>query len=260
LATSSTKIKEIIMRIFWGIASLLIVASSLQAQSADEIIAKYLKTVGGIDKIQAVNTLIRTGKFTGGGGFEAEVRQENKRPNLVREEFSIQGMTGITAYDGKTGWKIEPWGGRRDPEALGEEEMKGILEDTDFDGPLVNYKQKGYTVKYLGTDPVDGTDAYKLEVALTRDDTWTFYMDMDYCVPIKIEIKRMVRGEAREYELALGDYKEVNGWFMPFFVEAKGKGDPSGSKTTYEKIEANVPVDDSRFHQPAAGISGQPGK
>jgi hypothetical protein len=248
------------MRTLVGIAVLLLNATSLQAQTADEIITKYIKAVGGVDKIQAVSTLVRTGKFTGGGGFEAIVRQENKRPNFVREEFSIQGMTGVTAYDGKAGWKIEPWGGRRDPEALGEEELKGILEDADFDGPLVNAKAKGYTVKYLGTDPVDGTDAHKLEVTLRADDIWTFYMDMDYFVPIKIEIRRSVRGEVREYEIALGDYKEVNGWFMPFFLEAKGKGDPSGAKTTYEKIEANVPLDEGRFRQPPVGGSGQPGK
>jgi outer membrane lipoprotein-sorting protein len=242
------------------LAALLLLTTSLRAQSADEIIAKYLKTVGGLDKVQSVTSLVRTGKFTGGGGFEAVVRQENKRPNLVREEFSIQGMTGINAYDGKSGWKIEPWGGRRDPEALGEEELKGIQEDADFDGPLVHYKEKGYSVKYLGTEPVEGTDAYKLEVKLTSDDIWTFYMDMDYCVPIKIEIKRTVRGEVREYEIALGDYKEVNGWFMPFSFESKGKGEPSGGKTTYEKIEANVSLDDGRFRQPAVGVPGQAGK
>ena len=80
-----------------------LVAVPLSAQTAEEIVARYVKTVGGMDKIQAVKTLRRTGKFTGGGGFEATVVQENKRPNKVREEFSLQGMTGINAYDGATG-------------------------------------------------------------------------------------------------------------------------------------------------------------
>ncbi|TAK59054.1 MAG: hypothetical protein EPO24_08200, partial [Bacteroidetes bacterium] len=83
-----------------------LLALSLQAQTADEIIEKYINKVGGIKKIQSVKTLVRSGKFIGGGGFEAGVRQENKRPNLVRGEFSIQGMVGINAYDGATGWKI----------------------------------------------------------------------------------------------------------------------------------------------------------
>src|SRR5438045_7876976 len=76
---------------------------SLAAQSkptADDIIARYMKTVGGAEKIQAVRTLRRVGKFTGEDGFEAQVVEESSRPNRVREEFSIQGMTGINAYDG----------------------------------------------------------------------------------------------------------------------------------------------------------------
>jgi hypothetical protein len=90
--------------------------------------------------------------------------QENKRPNHVREEFSLQGMTGINAYDGSNGWKIEPWQGKKDAEALTEEEMHSILEDADFDGPLINYQQKGNRVGFLGMEPVEGSDAYKLKV------------------------------------------------------------------------------------------------
>src|SRR5438132_8403695 len=144
--------------VFLGIAALALLAMPIQAQTVDEIVAHYLKTIGGMEKIQVVNTLRRTGKFNGGGGFEAVLMQENKRGSSVREEFSLQGMTGVNAYDGKTGWKIEPWGGKKDAEALGEEEMKSILEDSDFDGPLLNYKQKENRVESLGTDKFEGTD------------------------------------------------------------------------------------------------------
>jgi len=127
-------------------------AAMAAAQTADDIVAHYVKAVGGMDKIQTVKSLRRSGKFIGGGGFEAVILQENKRDASVREEFSLQGMTAINAYDGKAGWKIEPWGGKKDPEALGEEEMKGIVEDADFDGPLVDYKRKGNKIEFLGMD------------------------------------------------------------------------------------------------------------
>ncbi len=244
-------------RVLLEVAAFLLLAVCLRAQTAEEIINKYVKTVGGAQKIRSTKTLVRTGKFTGGGGFEAKVRQENKRPNLVREEFTMQAMTGINAYDGKTGWKIEPWGGKKDPESLGEEEMKQILEDADFDGPIVNYEQKGNKVKYLGTEPVEGTDALKLEVTLANGDAWTYYMDTDYYVPIKIEIKRMIRGEEHEYEMSLGDYKEVDGWYLPHSVETNVKGSEDRSNVTYEKIEANVSIDDSDFAKPTRPANTQ---
>jgi hypothetical protein len=232
-----------------------VLAANASAQTADEIVEKFIKTVGGMEKIQAVKSLRRVGKYDGGGGFEAQLIEENRRPNLVRQEFVIQGMTGVNAYDGRTGWKIEPWNGKKDAEALSEEEMKSIIEDSDLDGPLVNYRAKGVKVEYVGMDEVEGTDTYKLKVTLASGDVRIYYMDTDYFVPIKIDTKRMVRGAEREYETILGDYKEVGGWYLPFSVEQGVKGNPNRSKVTYEKIEANVQLDDARFAKPAAKAS-----
>ena len=239
------------------IAFAFLFAVSLQAQTADEIVAKYLKTTGGMDKIAAVQTLRRTGKFVGGGGYEAGLLQENKRPDKVREEFIFQGMAGVNAYDGKRGWKIEPWQGKKDPEPLGEEEMKSILEDSDFDGPLVNYREKGNKVEFAGMDPVEGTDTYKLKLTLKNGDVMYYYMDTDYFVPIKIETQRMVRGEQREYETSLGDYKAVDGWYLPYSFESNVKGSSNKQKVTYDKIEANVALADSRFVPPPSPSSAQ---
>jgi len=247
-------------RLTLELALLSFLVTPLMAQTADEIIAKYIKTVGGAEKVQAVKTLRRTGKFIGGGGFEVAVVQENKRPNMVRQEFSLQGMTGINAYNGKTGWKMQPWSGKKDPESLGEEEMKQILDDADFDGPLIDYQGKGNKVEFVGMDPVEGTDALKLKVTLANGDIRYYYMDTDYYVPIKIEIKRMVRGAEQEYESILGDYKEVAGWYLPFSIETGSKGDQGRGKFTLEKIEANVPIDDHRFDMPAAAGIPVPGK
>src|SRR5512140_2546447 len=87
--------------------------------SADDIIAKYAQRIGGADRLRAVLSVRMSGKFYGGGGFEAAITNEHKRPHQVREEFTFGGMTGVSAFDGKTGWKIEPWGGKKDAETLG---------------------------------------------------------------------------------------------------------------------------------------------
>jgi len=242
------------MRKAFVLAGLAIVAAPLSAQTADSIIARYVQTIGGTARLQAVQSLRRTGRFTGGGGFEAVVVQENKRPNSVREEFSIQGMTGINAYDGTSGWKIEPWQGKRDPEALGEEEMHGILDDADFDGPLVNYQAKGNRVEYQGVEQIEGSDAYKLKVTRPNGDVSFYYLDTEYYVPIRIDTQRMIRGAPQEFETSLGDYKQVAGVYLPFSFESGPKGSSSAdrSKITYDRIEANVPLDNTRFARPGA--------
>lgn len=237
-------------RVMLAGALLMACAVTGMSQTADEIVAKYIKTVGGLEKIEAVKSIRRTGKVIAGGGFEIPIVEENKRPNFVRQDIAIQGLVGTSAYDGKTGWKIQPWQGKKDAETMGEGEMKAIIEESDFDGPLVNYKAKGNKVEYVGMDEVEGTDTYKLKVTLANGETRYFYMDTDYYVPIKIETKRIVRGNEVEFETVLGDYKEVAGWYVPYSVEVGAKGSQFKQKIAYDKIEANVPLDDKRFAMP----------
>ena len=51
----------------------------------------------------------------------------------------------------------------------------------------------------------------------------------------------------------LGDYKEVSGWYLPFASESNVKGSQEKSQVVYAKIEANMPIGDSRFSKPVTG-------
>jgi hypothetical protein len=224
----STSREEIRMRrALIALATLLIVlpvAAQTSQPTADQIVARYIESSGGMGAIQSINTLRMTGKFVGGGGFEAPVSQENKRPKKVREEFTQQGLTGINAYDGVTGWKIEPWSGKKDVESLSEEELKSISEDADIDGPLVNYRAKNNTIIYKGIEPIEGTDTWKLEVTAPGSDVRYFYLDTETAMPIRVETHRFVRGSERVFETTLGDYKRVNGWYLPYSFETNLTG------------------------------------
>jgi len=90
-----------------------------QCQTAEELVDKNIQAKGGRERIKAIHSLHMTGKLTGGGGFMATVTQDGMRPNLVRETFALQGMTGVQAYDGTVGWQIQPFGGHKDPELMG---------------------------------------------------------------------------------------------------------------------------------------------
>ncbi|MBA3671740.1 MAG: hypothetical protein H0W68_06915 [Gemmatimonadaceae bacterium] len=243
----------------FALAGLVVINVPAQAQArptVDDIIDRYIKTVGGAETIQAIATLRRIGKFTGDDGFEAVVVQESTRPNKVRQEFSLQGMTGVNAYDGTDGWKIDPFGGKKDAESLSEEEMRSIIEDSDFDEPLIHYREKGNTVALVGMDQVEGTDVYKLRVTLNSGDTRDYYLDTDSHVPIKYETKRIIRGTPQESERTLGDYKRVGGWFLPFSIETREKGSSRSQKITFDKIEFNVQIDTTRYRRPKPPARG----
>jgi len=220
-------------------------------QTADELVAKNLQAKGGVDKIKAIKSLRMTGNFDA-GGFKATVGEVSKRPDMVKETFSLQGMTQVQAYDGSSGWQISPFGGRKDPEMLGEDDVRGLAEDADFDGPLVDAQAKGNKIEYLGHDQVDGDDAYKLKVTLKNGDIFYYYLDPDTYIEIQIEKQQFIRGSVRESITMLGSYKPVNGVMYPFFIESGPKNNPDQrGKITVTKMDANAPIDDSEFKMPA---------
>lgn len=239
-------------KLIFGFVAAVALSAPASAQTVDEIVAKNIQAHGGMEKIKSVKTLRMTGKLPVGPGIEAPMIIEQKRPNSMRMEFTIQGLTGVQAYDGKTGWMLMPFQGKKDPEPMGEDDLKDTAEQAEFDGPLVDYKQKGHKVELIGKEQVEGTDAYKLKVTLKNGDVRYFYLDADSHLEIKSEAKRTIRGTERETEAVYGDYKEVGGMMIPHSFEIGAKGSPSKQKLTIEKVEINPTIEDARFKMPEA--------
>src|SRR4051794_23227939 len=237
------------------VAILAFLTPALLAQTVDEIIAKSVEARGGMDKLKSVKTIKSSGKREIGPGVEAPGALWQMRPDMVRLEFTVQGLTVVQAYDGTSAWMIMPFTGKKDPEAMTADDTKELQEDADIDGPLVDYKSKGNTVELLGKDKFEGTDVYKLKVSLKNGDVKTIYLDSDSYLEIKEEGKRTVRGSEQEFESSLSDYRELNGIMFPYAVESGVKGSQQKQKLTIDKIEVNVPVDAAIFKMPAAAAA-----
>jgi hypothetical protein len=222
------------------------------AQTAEELVAKNLQAKGGIDKIKSAKTRRTTGRLRNARGRAAVFAQTNKRPDLVRETITLQGMTAVQAYDGSTGWQTNPFRGRKDPELMGEDMVRDLVLASDFDGPLVDYAEKGNKIEYLGHDLVDGDDALRLRVTLKNGDIIYYYLDPDTYLEIRREIQQFVRGSVRERVVDIGSYKPVDGVMYPFSISEGSKSNPGAQTTAIEKIEVNIPIPDSDFALPAS--------
>jgi hypothetical protein len=243
-----------------GIAALLLLPV-LSAQTVEEVIAKHIQALGGADKLKTIKTKRFAGKFSGAGGPEFPAKLDQARPEKVRLEFTIQGLTGVQAYDGRVGWAINPFGGKKDAELMGEDQLKSIQEQADFDGSfLVDYKEKGHKIQSMTKDVVEGTDAYKIQLLLKNGTVQTVYLDAEEFLEIKNETRRTVRGTETEQESIVGDYKEVDGIWIPYSFEFGPKNSPSSAKQkfTVEKVALNVPIDESEFTMPKAGAAKPP--
>jgi len=226
-------------------------AQELKPLTVDELVAKNIEAKGGLDALHAVRSLRLKGKMlVNQGQIEFAYVQTKRRPGQVRSELMLQGMTLVQAYDGTEGWKISPFGGRKDPEKMSADDAKSLIEDAEIDGPLVDWEAKGSTVEYLGPEDVDGTLAHKLKVVRKNGDVSYVYLDPDHFLEIRILTQRLEQGAQVEVETDLGDYEKIAGVFFPFSVEAGPKGATDKQKVVFEKADANVPVEDGEFKFP----------
>ena len=226
---------------------ILCCTAAASAQTADELVARNTEAKGGVDKIKAIKTLRMIGRLQQ-GDFSAVVGQEAKAPDRLRVTFTIQNMTQVQAYDGSIGWQISPFSGRKDPELLGDDDMRDLVEQADFYGPLIDYKDKGNTIESLGRETVDGDDVYRLKVTLKNGDIVYYDLDPDTYLEVRTETHQFIRGSVRERVAELGSYKLVNGVYYPFSIEVGPKRSPNArAKITIEKIDANVDIPDSSF-------------
>lgn len=208
--------------------------------TAEQLVAKNLEARGGADKLRAITAQHTVAKMRLGGGLEAKTESWAFAPNRWRDEFSLQGLTAVEAWDGTQAWAINPFEGRRDPQKLSADDAKDMIDASDIGGPLLDYKAKGSKVEYLGTEDIDGTDAHKLRVTKKNGDSSVIYLDPDQFLEIRIVTHHIIRGQERVNTTDVGEYEKVDGIYFPFEV----------GRTHVDSITLNPTVDAKQFSFP----------
>ena len=232
---------------------MMLVAPVALGYTAEELVAKNIEAKGGIEKLHAIESVRLSGKLTVNGGMvQLDYVALVKRPQLVRYEARLQGLTQVQAFDGSQAWQINPFQGRKDPEKLSADDAKGMGEDAaDVIGALVDYKEKRYQLDSLGTEDVDGTEAFKLRVTRPNGDLIYVYLDPDYFLEIRTLSRRIEHGVPNETITDYGDYEKVNGVYLPLSQESGPKGSSERQKIQFEAAEINGTIDAAAFHFPA---------
>ena len=236
------------------LCGLAILSGFAAAETVEEIVAANLEAKGGEEAWMALETGRMSGTMRMGGGAAGAIEMpftvEFKKPHMIRLEFTMQGMTAVQAFDGETGWSIMPFLGKTEPEEMAEDRVKQLKDQADFEGPLVNYKEKGHTVELIGKEEVDGTPAFKLKVTKANGDVDTLYLDEEYFVEFKIESDREIQGNEMTIATVIGDYKEVDGLLFAHSMEMSFGGGETQQVITINTIELGIELPDERFAMP----------
>jgi hypothetical protein len=244
------------MRFPHVLAALLIGAPIFPAaaQDAQSLVAKNLEARGGAAALNAIKSLSFEGRSVSPGGFELTYKEAKARlggGTADRLDLGIQGLDLVQSYDGRSGWRINPFQGRKDAETMSGDESRSLADNALIEGPLLASRTDGSRVEYLGREDFDGTNAYKLKVSQKDGDEFVYWLDPDTFLEIKVDETRRIRGAQQTSETELGDYEKVAGVYFPMSVESWGQGHPNDrQRLIIASGTANGPVDPSFFAEP----------
>ena len=231
---------------------LCVFASPAFAQTANEIVAKVLAARGGPVKIRSIQSQRVSGTISFGSDASGPFVVELKRPLKMHMQMTVQNLTMVRVYDGKSmGWANNPFAGKMNPEPMTDEDLKNISEESDFDGPLVDYRRKGNQIALMGKDKVEDKDALRLKLTTKNGDVRYYLVDSSSFLLLKWEGKRRVENKELPVESYFRDYRTVDGLKFAFQIDSGSSAGDISQKISIDKIELNVPIEEAEFGQPA---------
>lgn len=233
-------------RALCGASILVLTASTLFAQTVDEIVAKNIASRGGAEKWKSIESMKMTGSIAA-GGRTIGLTAWTKRPNLSRQEMSFDGQKAVQAFDGTHFWVMPPG-------ADAPQEMSGTAADlaktqSEFDSVLLDYKSKA-TVEFVGNEDDGGRPVYHLKVTRKGGGVQHYFLDAETGIERKItSTLNGPNGQTATATIEFGDFRNVDGVMVPYSIKNVVDG-KLVSAVTVSQVEFNVPVAEDLFRMP----------
>ena len=139
--------------------------------TAQEVVAKYLETIGGVDAIKAVESKRMTYWVHMFGRDAYKMERIWTRPNTMRTGFP--GAPAYTLTEGGKSWRVGPEGRQELPEGV----AGSLSKLADIDGPLVDPAEKNITLAYSGVVRYDMSELHHVTVTFGDGAQWELYFD-----------------------------------------------------------------------------------
>ncbi|WP_254560705.1 outer membrane lipoprotein-sorting protein [Dyadobacter diqingensis] len=222
------------------------ISVSSYAQTVDEIVEKHVAAMGGLDKLNAVSTLV-TERSLAVQGMEIPTKTTLVVGKSLRSESTVMGNSMVQVVADSKGWMIRPtmMGGTGEPEDMPADQLKQTTSQLDPFGGLVNYKDKGNTVELIGKEKQDKKDVYHLK--LTSKDGQVIDEFLDANTYLISKVKANMNGQ--DGEINFSDYKDYEGIK---FASSMDITNPQMGVMTFitNKVTINSKVDDNLFKKP----------
>lgn len=223
------------------IATTLLSATILQAQSVDEIVDKYIETRGGKEKMLSLKTVRMEGNMSVLGVIETLVVTKSHMIG-TRVDIGIDGTNNYQVVTPDKSTMYMPSRGMTAPGDMPEDQIKAARIQLDLQGVLLNYKDKGTKISLLGKEKINDDDTYDLELTFLNGYIFHYYISTTSYRLVKSRNYLDVNGQNIAIDTYFEDWKpNADGYWFPYTAR-----NIQGA-TTFNKIETNIPIDPTIF-------------
>jgi hypothetical protein len=213
--------------------------------SVDQILAKYVQAVGGMDAINKITSRSANGKITlGPRQFPMEIF--DKSPNESAVFTHLPNGDSATIYNNHQGWSSTPGRPVRDMSSA-DGAAAALDADLQFPGDANHVFKE---LRITGEEKIGDKQTYVMAGAREGQPPTRLYFDQQSGLLLR---------EVRYADTPLGlnptqidyaDYRDQGGVKTPFqwtISQPRGR-----SMIQIEQMQLNVPIDDSKFAKPPA--------
>ena len=228
----------------------LFISVSVSAQTADEIIGKYVKAIGGKEMLSKINSLYTENSMEV-MGMQITGKTTVLNGKGMKQEMEVMGSNMVTCITDKGGWTINPMTGGTSPEDMPAAQYNSGKAQITIGAPFLNYAETGYKAELAGTDTIAKVTALKIKLT-GPDNTAAFYFfDPNSFLLLKSISQAESQGQMVENIVLYTDYKQTDGYTMPYKMNMDMAGGQFNMTMNVTKVELNKPVNDSIFIKPA---------
>jgi outer membrane lipoprotein-sorting protein len=220
----------------------LLAVTVINGQSLEEIVKRY-SDANRFDRISDLSTIKISARMMM-MGMDIPMEMWMKKPSKIKTVTNFSGQEMITTYDGVKGYMVNPMTGSSAPVEIPQDEVSKIQNNNMFINALANYLKEG-KLTLLGEENVNNKPAYKIKAEIDGLNSTIMYIDKDTYLLTKSSATVSQNGMSMTVESYPSDYKEVNGLIVPMKTTSIAQG--MDIVMVFDKVEVNVPMDDSIF-------------
>lgn len=171
-------------------------------QNAAQIINKNIEATGGLKNWKQLNSILLQGKVILGVNDEYPVRIYQQRPNLTKTVVVVGKKENVVeGFDGNKGYKMDYVQNRL--------VVDNAYISESFDSDFIDFENKGFTARFLGTENWNNTPVLKVELTKNQNRTLYYFDAKTYML-----LKETKKDETLEYS----DYRRAGTLLMPYKI------------------------------------------